>query len=122
MTRFQRDVLIGASVLASLVSIVLYAATGARWYSRHPDPQLDAMNQESELSSLFEEETGAPGASAQVASEYTFGLFPGGPNPIDMWSVATIAGPALMVGVGAVLLHRRSSKSSRTPQGAETQE
>lgn len=116
MTRFRRDLVAGVCIFVSLVAVVLYAATGGRWYSRHPDEQLTAMNQESELSSLFTEQAETTAATGEVASEYTFGLLPGGPNPIDIWSVATVAGPALAIAGAAHLLHRRRKRASAQAQ------
>jgi len=112
MTRFQRDLVAGVCIFVSLVAVALYASTGGRWYSRHPDKELTAMNEESGLSSLFTDEAQATDDSGEVASEYTFGLLPGGPNLIDIWSVASVAGPALAVAGAAHLLYRRRRRAS----------
>ena len=118
MTRRLRNVILAICGLVCAGSLVAYAATGARAYSRSPDPKLAQTNATNDLEDLFADEAEMEVQDApRVQSAFAFGLLPGGPS--DPLSVATFVVPAILVAAGALVLERRSRKAAPTSTTAQ---
>lgn len=124
MQRIHRDIIAGVCLLAVLASITLYIATGAKGYSRRADPEVAAMNEQSGMGDLFEQETGtvAEETDSGLTGEYAFGLAPGGPHSLDAMSVLTVAGPAVVIALAAHLLYRRGRKAGHSESSSSAQD
>lgn len=110
----MRNIIMAVCGLVVVISLAVFAATGAKPFSRHPDPELAQTNETDDLEALFADESDMEVQDTpRVKSEFAFGLLPGGPE--DMLSVAVFAGPAFAVAAGAFLLERRSRKSKAAP-------
>lgn len=111
MTKSQRNLVLALCGVVTVGSLIAYAATGAKAFSRSPDPELAQTNTTSDLEDLFADEADMDVPDTpRVQSEFAFGLLPGGPK--DPLSVATFVGPAIVVAAGAFYLESRSRKAS----------
>lgn len=111
MTKAQRNLVLALCGVATVGSLIAYAATGTRAFSRSPDPELAQTNASDDLENLFSDETDLQAEPApRVKSEFAFGLLPGGPE--DPLAVATFVGPAILVAAGAFYFERRSRRAT----------
>jgi len=124
MKRIHRDIIAGVCLLAVLASVTLYIATGAKGYSRRADPEVAAMNQQSEMGDLFAQESGAPAEESDpgLTGDYAFGLAPGGPHPLDAMSLLTVASPAVVIAIAAHFLYRRGRKAGQSESSSSAQD
>jgi len=102
--------------LAIVGSLAVNLATGSYYFSRHTDEELAKANRADELDSLFEETGAGEGLEEfeEVETTYALGWLPSGPPPsIDFLSVATIAGPAVVLGAVAFWFSRRGGSHRR---------
>jgi hypothetical protein len=99
-------------VCAALIvvqALALCAATGWRALTRFPQEEIRQATESTGLDSLFSgtglNEGKAP--TPRLANEFTFGLLPTPALSPEAISVATVAGPAALVGLVALLPRKR---------------
>lgn len=113
--RVRNIVFVVCGVL-SLAALALYAATGAKAFTRYPSEAIGQANESEDLSNLFAE-TGLndeSGERERVENEFTFGLLPAGPGA-DAISVATVIGPAAAVAGLAWFFQRKQANQNKAP-------
>lgn len=104
-------------------SVVVCLATGAKPFTRHTDEEIVQANEPDDLDSVFAD-TGLDeehGELENVETGFALGWLPSGPG-IDALSVATISGPAIIVGGGVLLLARRNSSRASDTDGDAAKE
>ena len=118
------ELFVGGLCSAVIVaSIALWALTGARMFTRFPDPELEQANAQDDLGDLFAD-TGLDdqhGEMEKVESEFTFGLLPAGPGKASL-AVMSLVGPAIVFAPAFVLIRRRLAKkhTESSSRGNET--
>lgn len=99
--------------------------TGWRALTRFPDDRIEQANRSTGLEALFTD-TGlndVRGRLAAVENRFTFGWLPSlgygmsgdGRDIVENVSVLTVAGPAALIGLGAVFGSRRSAVAGSSP-------
>jgi hypothetical protein len=109
MRTLGRILLVVFTLLVLVQAWALHVATGARTFTRYPDPELEAsQSQPDPVAMLFYD----PGVDERLPgippmdNSFGFGLLPAGPGKF-LLSVSTIAVPTLaLCGVGLLLSRR----------------
>lgn len=102
-------------------SLLLCRATGWRPFTRYRSPEIEAVNADRGLESLFAATplNESHGTLGSIENVFAFGWLPSGPGK-DAVSVLTVGGPALLIGLLALWPARRRStpkpKSDRLPE------
>ena len=110
-----RLIVLGCCAVVIAMTLLLWSATGRAGYTRYHDAERaerDAQAAQGSIADLFAD-TGIE-ALPEVENRFMLGLAPSGPGKHSV-SVITIAGPAMLVGLGSlaslILLLRKSSGS-----------
>lgn len=113
MTHRSRLMVVAAAALLSLGAVVMWAATGARGWTRYPSEALAEAQGGADdgggFGDLFADTglTDEAGELESVDNEFRFGLLPSGPGR-DALSVASVVGPSVVV--SALVLWRGRRK------------
>jgi len=104
MKLLWRLVVLGCCAVIITVTLALWSATGKAGYTKYYDAdraQRDAEAAQGSMEDLFAD-TGIE-TLPEVENRFTLGLAPSGKTLRETASVATIAGPAIVVGLGSLL-------------------
>ena len=99
--------LVALSLVLIIGSLIAWAATGMRGYTRFRDAEVEKTNQQSELGDLFAE-TGSE-TLPEVESTNSIGLLPSGPGRAGL-SVATLGGAGVVLLGATFWIDRRKRK------------
>ncbi len=114
MRPFPRILIVACSLLIVAQALALCAATGWRTFTRFPQPEIEEMNRSTGLYALFEG-TGAfdnSPAAPNLDNRFALGLIPYPAFGVEAISVLTVAGPAALVALAALLARRRANPRS----------
>ena len=109
MSTITRIIVLFCSLIIVVQALALCAATGWRALTRFPQEEIRQSTENQGLDSLFSQ-TGLNEGKAptpRLANHFTFGLLPTPALNAEAISVATVAGPAALVGLFAILPRRR---------------
>lgn len=95
MNALIRKIVVAVCGVVVIATLIAFASTGARAYTRFRSPEIEEANSQTDLSDLFAQ-TGAPQEQPPnaVESVNAVGFLPSGPGLASI-SVVTLAGPAV---------------------------
>ena len=109
MSPVTRLIVLVCSIVIVVQAFALCAATGWRALTRFPQEEIRQSSESTGLDTLFSGtglNDGKPPAP-RLASQFTFGLLPTPALTPEAVSVTTVAGPAILMGLIALLPRRR---------------
>lgn len=117
MNRAVRLLILLLAVAVGAQAVWLCLATGGRAFTRFRSAEIETVNAERGLESLFDSAglNESHGTLGSVESAFAFGWLPAGTGQ-DAISVLTVAGPALAIGVLALWPARRAPRRSTPAQ------